>query len=416
MERINDIKFSEEEEIDYSEKKPPKKKSSPKKKFLRFSIFTVVLVFIAVLVWLLSGFYSKAEVKIISQGEERQFNREVEINSQASMNLNDKIVPGEFFKDSQELSREFKTQSREEEGNKARGTIKVYNKNDPPRSVTLRAETRFLSSKGEKIFKISESLYLPPAQKKEGKLIPSFKETKVVAEEKGESYNIGPSEFSVPGLSGSALYYTIWAESEEPMEGGFLRETKIVTEEDIKRAEKALEEELLEKSAQSLKKKVPEGFTITKEGLAVEEFKFSCSVEIGQKVDNFSCNGEIKTKTMAFKSADLEEIAVKEVEDKISQDKLFNTRNLNLDYRVKSFIADSGKMIIDLGIKVLVYDKIAEDKLLNEIKGQKEDKAEFIILEKYPGVKEVKIKFSPFWIDRLPDSLERIKLIIEPEA
>ncbi len=415
MERISDIKFSEEE-VNYSEKKPPRKKPSPKKKLLKFSIFLAVLAFLAVLVWLLSDFYSKAEIKIIPRGEERQFNREVEINSRASMDLNDKIVPGEFFKDSQKLSREFQTQSREEEGSKAGGTIKVYNKNDPPRSVTLRPETRFLSSEGEKIFRISENLYLPPAQKKEGKLIPSFKEMKVVAEEKGESYNIGPSEFSLPGLSGSVLYYTIWAESEEPMEGGFLRETKIVTEEDIKRAEKALKEELLERSAQSLKRKVPEGFTITKEGLAVEEFKSDCSAEIGQKVDNFICNGEIETKTMAFKSVDLEEIARREVEDKISRDKLFNTRNLNLDYQVKSFIVDSGKMIIDLGIQVLVYDKVTEDKLLNEIKGQKEDKAEFIILENYPGVKEVKIKFSPFWINRLPDSLKRIKLVIEPEA
>ena len=204
------------------------------------------------LIWLASPLYARLSLEIRPIVETRIFEQDIEVNiAQSSLDIENKIIPGRFFEKQEEKQKTFETFGKKIIEEKAEGIIRVYNEHNPPRPVTLRATTRFLSSEGGKIFRSPEKIYLTAASVVNGKIVPSFKDIRVVAQEGGEDYNIGSSNFSVPGLVGSALYYSVWADSEHGMEGGFRQETQMVTEENIEMAEDELKQELIDLAQES---------------------------------------------------------------------------------------------------------------------------------------------------------------------
>ena len=88
----------------------------------------------------------------------------------------------------------------------------------------------------------------------EGEIVPSSIDVEVVADEPGKEYNIGPTTFSIPGFKGSPKYEGFYGKSTKPMTGGLIHQGKVVSEEDVARAETELKEALLEEAQEELKK------------------------------------------------------------------------------------------------------------------------------------------------------------------
>ncbi len=404
---------------------PPKKstlivpgKSFEKKKKPSFSFSKKLIGFFVVLGVVLGSiiflsFQSKLTLYVTPATEPVEFSQEVEINiSQETVDFQKKIIPGKFFTETKEKWETFQATGKDFEESKARGTIKVYNTNNPPTAVTLRANTRFLSAEGGKIFRALEKIYLPAASLKGGKIVPSTREIEVIAQEGGEDYNIGPSKFSVPGLVGSALYYSVWAESENKMEGGFKKEIKKVAEEDLERAEESLGESLKELTRDSLKNKIPADFVLKDEGVFEEDFQLSCFAEPEELIEEFNCRGEIKLKGLAFQADNLEEFAITSIFQEIPPTKEIYQPSLTLDTLSKGLIAEGEKMILEIKIEGDVYERIAEDVFLSQIKGKSKTQIENIISKNYPQIENWEIVFWPFWIKKAPKNLQRINFLL----
>ena len=106
----------------------------------------------------------------------------------------------------------------EESGTKASGIITVFNEYSSD-SQRLVASTRFLSSSG-KIFRAIEDIYIPGAQLNDDEIIPSSIDVEVVANYLGAEYNIGPSDFTIPGFKGTVKYAGFYGKSNTAMNGG----------------------------------------------------------------------------------------------------------------------------------------------------------------------------------------------------
>ena len=132
------------------------------------------------------------------------------------------VIPGQLVTDKRDLRKQFTATGQSTQGQKATGIIRVYNNYRLPKSIALRAQTRFLSST-EKYFKATKKINLPPAKWVKGKLIPSWVDVKVVALENGPDYNIKPDKFSIPGLVGTVYYSAIYGQSFEDMKNGSLK-------------------------------------------------------------------------------------------------------------------------------------------------------------------------------------------------
>lgn len=387
--------------------------SFTKRKFWKFLLVPILLTTIAFLIYLSSPLYSKATLYLTPKTEWKILEKELEINADYKVvDFEKSIIPGKIFKIEKEKEENFFSTGKEFIKEKAQGIIRVYNSHTPPQAITLRATTRFLSSEGGKIFRAPQRIFLPPAKVKRGKVIPSVVEVKVVAQQEGEEYNIGPSKFSLPGLAGTPFYFTIWAESEEPMRGGFKKEIKKVTEQDLAKAAQKLKENLTKLAKSALKNLVSQDYFFDANSFFVENFQSSCFSQAEEKTPEFNCRGKIKTGLIAFRLADLKKISKDYLSFSISSLKNFDEQGLELDYQVKNLLFEKGKIILDLKIKAKIYDKISFPLLLSQIKGKSTLQAQKIIKTQWPQIEKIKFEVWPFWTKKIPSVSERIKLKI----
>ena len=176
--------------------------------------------------------------------------------SASEINFETNVIPGQIVKVEKEKDFQFKSTGKSTGQSKAVGKITVYNEHTPPQSQALVKTTRFQAPDG-KIFKTTQSIIVPEATIVGGKTIPGTIEVDVLAEGTGPEYNIGPAEFSIPGLSGTPKSKSIYGKSSEPMQGGSKGEGPMVTLDDISNAKTQAENELLEAVKNELLEKLP---------------------------------------------------------------------------------------------------------------------------------------------------------------
>lgn len=129
---------------------------------------------------------------------------------------------------------------------KASGTITVYN-NFQTAPFKLVKNTRFQSANGL-IFRTPADVSIPG---KSGNT-PGQVTITVVADQAGESYNVAPGKFTVPGLKGGASYAGIYAQSTQAFTGGFKGDRPGVSDSDKAAALAAVRSRLESKARASI--------------------------------------------------------------------------------------------------------------------------------------------------------------------
>ena len=390
-----------------------KKDKESKKQHPFFKKIVLIAVLFFGLIALIS---SQAQSEIIIQPfkdsltivEELRISHQVE-----DVDFENKIIPAQFSEVEEEDWQEFTSTGDSSKGRKAEGYIRVYNSHNPPRSITLRATTRFLSSDGSKYFRSPERIYIPAAKIENKKIIPSFVDVKVEAMEVGEDYNIGPSKFSLPGFVGTSYYYTIYGESSSPMIGGFKEEIKIVTEEDIENAKNTLDQSLLKQAQDSLKGSLTEDFVLLSSATFDEELESSCLQKAGAEIPQFICQGKIKIKYLVFKESFLKEISRKFILSEISDSEKPIEELLSFEYLQDKIDLEKEEIILKFKILAEIYEEINEETLKLQIKKRTEKEIVDIIFNNFSGIKEIKVKFWPFWVRKTPNNLDRIKIKLD---
>lgn len=147
----------------------------------------------------------------------------------------------------------------EEIQKKASGTIVVYNTNT--RGQRLRATTRFQTPDG-KTYQVPDVITIPGKRIIGGVEKLGILEVKVYAEYPGEKFNIGLTDFTLPGLEGTSLFSSIYARSKTEMSGGFVGVEKVVKSEEEARVKAQLETSLREELLSEAKAQAPEDFIL----------------------------------------------------------------------------------------------------------------------------------------------------------
>jgi hypothetical protein len=329
------------------------------------------------------------------------------------MDIENKIIPAEFFEIEKQTSQKFLATGESFEEKKAQGVIRVHNSHNPPKSMTLVVRTRFLSSEGSKYFRALESIHVPAAKLENKKIIPSFVDVKVEAMEPGEEYNIGASNFSIPGLVGTSYYYTIHGKSDSAMTGGFKERVDVVTAEDIENAKKTLEKTLLNEAQNSLAESLPEDFILLSSAIFSQEVESSCSEKDGAQVSEFTCEGNIKIKYLVFNESFIKEISKNIILSKISESDRPIEESLSIEYIENRVDLDKSEMILDVKILLDTYREIDEQVLKSEISGKTQEEIKDIVFTNFSSIKKIKVKFWPFWIRKTSLNLDKIKIKID---
>jgi len=318
----------------------------------------------------------------------------------------EKIIPAQYVEETVEVSQDFSATGSAVNGAKAYGTIKVYNKVSPATQITLKVGTHFLSDSGKYFITLSK-ITIPAMQNK----TPGSLEVQVQAEEAGADSNIGPSKFSVPKLSGTSSYYSIWAESLISMQGGFSGQVKKVTAEDLLQAKDIVTKKVLQDTTSLLKSKLSKDDILLDDAIVSEILNSSSTIKEGITVDTFTQTVKVKVLALVFKQQDLETFVKNSIILQLPEGKSLLEKSLDINYSSDSVDMKKGSETIAIKSSAKTYYTIDTNTFMDLFNRKSAEQIKEIVNQIYDDkVAETKVNFWPFWVNRAPENNNRIKI------
>ena len=282
---------------------------------------------------------------------------------------------------------------------KAGGTIVVYNTQAV--SQRLVKTTRFETPDGL-IFRTPTDLLIPA----NGSL-----EVDVVADQPGDAYNIPLSDFTLPGLKGTANFDKVYARSKTPMTGGFVGTRKKVSDTDLATAKTKLDSDIEDQLLSQARAQVPADFVLFPKlssiayTLLPETNSTSTSATVSERGDLIA---------VIFKRADFAQyIALQklganrvgsavEIPDYSKLDaSLFGTPPADLS-KVTAI-----RLQLD-GTATLRF--ITDEEALKSDLIGKDEKNIPDIIKGYPSIEKASSIIRPFWKSSFPNDVTKIKI------
>ncbi|MDD3170313.1 MAG: hypothetical protein WC410_01900 [Candidatus Paceibacterota bacterium] len=405
MKKIYDILPPDMAEKELKPREEPIKKA---KKRIKFSLKWIGGI---VLVLLLAAFFVEGRSEVTIYPKTNEIGGEETVTAslqQGALDEENKIIPAIVFSNILEVSDSYSATGKTDKDKKAKAVIRVFNKYKPEKSLTLIKGTRFLSVPGELIYRAIGAFTIPQAKTIDGKFTPGYVDVEVEADEAGENYNLSSATFSVPGLSGTEYYSSIWAETINPIEGGFKAEVSVVLEKDIENAQAAFREKFLAQGKEELKNSMPANYIFFEEKFVSEVSNMTLSAKKGEEVASFSVSGKIRTETEVFRKEDLETLLTDSIKNLTSETKKLVPGSLSYEIIEKKSKGEDG-----LELKVSFAAKtywLPEDAfLLQNILGKNKDYA-ISLLEGLPEVERAEIKLVPFWKTSNPSNKDKVEV------
>ena len=278
---------------------------------------------------------------------------------------------------------------------KAGGMVTIYN--DSNRAQPLVSTTRLLTPEGI-LFRIDEGVTVPA----NGSV-----ETMAHADEEGQSGEVGPSTFTIPGLN-STRQKEVYAESFETMTGG-LDYIQIVSEEDLEQAFETVQNDLFAKAQAELLANVPE--TYTGQTYFEEVLDQVASVEAGEETDTYSVSVSIHTVGVFYDQNALLTVAEAKLYEGLEKGyQLFDVDRVGMQVDVERYdleyeLANVKVLLEGQTMVAPTNDLLDKDNLVGL---RAKELTDYLI---NGGVAvSVDIDFFPFWINKVPKLKDRIEI------
>ena len=260
--KFEEFEEKEIEKFKEEDKEKKERKAKNRKLYEKLILVSLILALILATAILIPTLMAKTKIKIITKKDEWNYiDSVIASKNTGEIDVSSKQIPAEIFSQKKNFNFSFQATGKRNVERKASGKIIIYNaySSDIQKLVV---GTR-LSSPDGKIFRLNAEFIVPGAKITDGKIVPSSVEAGITADEPGEKYNIGSvGRFSIPGFEGSPKYQGFYAESKEPMKGGFIGEESFPTEEDIKKARLSAAEDLKKIIESFLILQIPRDFKI----------------------------------------------------------------------------------------------------------------------------------------------------------
>ncbi len=276
--------------------------------------------------------------------------------------------------------------------------INNYSKDQP-----LVATTRFLSKEGI-LYRLKKSVTVPAGGRVEGE---------VYADQPSEeAMKLGPTSFTIPGLW-SGLQDKIYAQSSVSMSGGS-KEVKFVTEADLDNAYNDLTQALSAQVIDGLKKEMKAAGEVFGKVMIKEINEKRSSLGAGEEGDTFTVIMKLKVVGIAFYRRDLEGLAASQIQAKVPTGKEL----ADVDYNALTFVVEKYDLATNEANIMVHLEGEMSLKTNNSIFDTEKfiglDREQIIqYLSTYPEIERITIKFSPFWVKKVPQLKNNVTVIIK---
>lgn len=243
----------------------------------------------------------------------------------------------------------------------------------------------------------------------------------VVAKEAGDSYNIGAASSGITLNLSTSKKYSVTSSA---MSGGVSKIAKIVSQEDVEKANADLSGDSDKDAREELTSQFSSDYIMISSSFAVKSSNFSTSPSINQEVGD-GVTPKIIRETeyviYAVKKSEIDTYIRTIAESKLGDDtQMLYSTGVALDDGdedkafFESYKNEGGNMTAKLKSTTKSGPRITEDKVKEVSMGVKVGKAKSN-LNSYNGVSDVKIETSFFWVTSIPDDDNKVEIEITVE-
>jgi hypothetical protein len=319
-----------------------------------------------------------------------------------------KIIPSLLKTSDQTSNQQVTATGQQNNGEKATGSVTLKNCSDSP--ATIPAGTG-LSSSGQtfitqKTVSLDSGSFTSSGNcKSSGGHVGSVG---VTAQSPGAKYNIGPSTFTISGFS------NVGGTSSSAMSCGSDNNITVLTQQDIDGAKAKISSADSDKFSKDFQKQLSDqGLYVLSSTLKVGDAVVTSTPSVGQPASTAAVSIKITYSVITVQKTNLSQAvsdALNKQVDK-NKEKLSDKDPLqNLTITVQNQQPNSPNATLSLSKDTTAIPIIDEGSVKAQLKGKKENQIKDY-LSSYPGVQNVTVKFSPFWVSSAPNKTNKIKLV-----
>jgi len=380
-----------------------------KKKSKVWRVF-VFLLFFALIIALFIYVFPEVEVTIVPETETKVNDLNMTIDGNlAKEDLANNKMPGQIISVDGDLEKTFKTTGEKNVGDKAAGEVVFYNQTGLVQPLTT--QNSLVSDDGI-VFFVKQMAEIPKAEvSAEGTIVYGTLVAQIEAKEAGEEGNINPGRLTIIDLPFSKQN-KIYGEVKTRLEGGTSKVIKVVSQEDLDKAEKSLRENLEPELKSKIEDRLSETQVLYDDLVSYEVINSSKAVELEEEIEEFEMKIEMSAKGLVWDGAVVKDMIAKKIESEVDESKkIVETSRDVFEVEVESVDLNKALAILKIHAENQVSLPIYVDKIKDELKGPTEFEARRLLLER-DNIKDVRFKFSYSVTNKIPENGNRINVLL----
>ncbi len=375
----------------------------PKKKN-RTALFAMLAIFVLALAFGIVTFFSSARVVVSPKSQTIPANMTITaLKDQASGQFGYQIVSV-----TASVNREVTATSEQQTSIKAKGNIVVYNTSNAAQKLV--ATTRF-ETPGGLIYRAVSAVTVPKATVVGGKSTPGSATVAVVADAAGEKYNIGLTDFTLPGFKNTAQFKTIYGRSATLMTGGFVGMRKNISTADMTQASADMEAGLRENLTSQITAQLPANFILYPQSITYDLAAVS-QTSSASSSDKATLTRTGTAQAIIFDRSLLSQAILAKAISSSTDARVVNLDALTFTLKEPEVISKNYTGSVTFGIigDVRAVWNFDAATLKSDLLGLKKGNLDSLLRAKYPAIDSVSASLFPVWKGSFPGSPDRISI------
>lgn len=389
-----------------SEVKKPAKKTPKVPNFNHFrkKLFIaggVLVALVAFLIWA-TKYAPRATVVVSAKTSTESVSTSISLLQSGVTSAEKGLIRSVVATDKKDTTIEFAATGKREEGERASGTMTISS--TTPVSVKIPIGTGF--SNGNCTFTTTSAVEVPgvsPGWNGSGfSVVPGKVNVAVKATQIGDECNLSPRSYE-PTIEKVAA-------TGSAMQGGSKRQVTFVTQADVQKASEQIAQASADERKAALQKKLGKGVQVIDSSFAASEGTTTSTPEVNKEAPDgkaklvasvtYSMTGIAHNELHAF----LEQALLQKLSKETSR-RVYETGAK--DAVISEFKQDGGSVAARITAKGQVGPKVSDDDIKRRTKGKRFGDIQ-ADLKSIQGVNGVDVKFSPFWVNTVPNDESRI--------
>ncbi len=354
-------------------------------------------------------YFASAKVTLFAKGSQLNSSFNFTADPQAKQsNISANLLAATQISSNKTLNASVQATGSKDNGTKASGTMTVSN--CTTNAQPLVSGTRFVSPDG-KVFRSTADVSVPAATYPIGVCIAGKKSVEVSSDANGDSYNLGPADYTIPALSNPAV-----TAKGGQMAGGTSKIAKVITQGDVDKAKQTALDADKPGSLKEIQDKAGNGQVVLDASLQQTVNSTNPNPDVNAEAASGSVAVQVTYTALAVKKSELSDLAKAEEQQQVGANKqIYDDGSGNLQLISSGPPDASGAQKFSAKATAFAGTKIDTTALAKQIKGKKYGEA-VDIASSQPDIDKAEIVLTPGWATSMPSFPSHIHIEIKASS